>query len=89
MRNISNELLSFWKICSKAILKIKFKNRFKEQDLLNVTQSEKHIVTPHNDPEQSVYFCKGVRDGRPSYSKKSDALKTKNLREYEEDVQDY
>ncbi|XP_071332393.1 cell adhesion molecule CEACAM5 isoform X2 [Trachinotus anak] len=41
--------------------------------------SERHIVTPQSDPEQSLYTCYGSRTGRPSYSKLSISYKTKNL----------
>ncbi|XP_061592055.1 obscurin [Cololabis saira] len=42
-------------------------------------KSEKYTVTPQNDPAQSHYTCKGIRNGRPSYSRSSDSFKTKNL----------
>ncbi|XP_070766286.1 uncharacterized protein [Enoplosus armatus] len=51
---------------------------FKEDQPINST-SERHTVTPQNDPEQSHYTCHGIRTGRPSYSKRSDSFKTKNL----------
>lgn len=41
-----------------------------------------YTVTPQDDPEQSVYSCQGMRNGRPKYSKFSNQFKTKNLREY-------
>ncbi|XP_061841414.2 cell adhesion molecule CEACAM5-like isoform X2 [Nerophis lumbriciformis] len=50
----------------------------KGQQITN-SSSEKHTVTPQNDPEQSQYACQGIRIGRPYYSTKSDALTTKNL----------
>ncbi|XP_028265658.1 carcinoembryonic antigen-related cell adhesion molecule 5-like isoform X2 [Parambassis ranga] len=46
---------------------------------INQSTSDKHIVTPQNDPDQSLYTCKGVRNGRPSYSKTSESFRTKNL----------
>ncbi|XP_056240199.1 titin isoform X1 [Seriola aureovittata] len=49
----------------------------KQIDLLHLP--EKHTVTPQNDPNQSLYTCYGVRNGRPSYSKRSDSFKTKSL----------
>ncbi|XP_040007921.1 B-cell receptor CD22 isoform X3 [Xiphias gladius] len=52
---------------------------FKEEQPLNLLPSERHIVTPHDDPEQSLYTCHGIRSGRPSYSKRSDSFRTKNL----------
>ncbi|XP_077585900.1 hemicentin-1 [Stigmatopora nigra] len=48
------------------------------QVILN-TSSNRYTVTPQNDPKQSDYVCQGIRPGRPSYSKRSDALATKNL----------
>ncbi|XP_034551723.1 titin [Notolabrus celidotus] len=61
----------------------------KSQDTWNYTwfredkpiqkMSEKYVVTPQNDPEQSQYTCMGIRNGRPSYSKRSEHFKTKNL----------
>ncbi|KAM9341839.1 Fc receptor-like protein 5 [Pholidichthys leucotaenia] len=45
----------------------------------NLTSGERYIVTPQNDLEQGEYTCKGVRIGRPSYSKTSESFKTKNL----------
>ncbi|XP_032376618.1 sialoadhesin [Etheostoma spectabile] len=51
---------------------------FKEEQPINLL-SEKHTVTPENNPEQSEYSCRGIRTGRPSYSKPSDSFKTKNL----------
>lgn len=44
--------------------------------------SEKHAVTPSNDPDQSTYTCRAHADERPLYSKSSDSFKTKNLRKY-------
>ncbi|CAG6021479.1 unnamed protein product [Menidia menidia] len=52
---------------------------FMENDKLEESTSERHIVTPNNDPEQHPYTCQGVRQGRPFYSKMSAPLKTKNL----------
>ncbi|XP_031700313.1 titin [Anarrhichthys ocellatus] len=52
---------------------------FKDGQPIDLQPSEKHAVTPQNDPEQSLYTCKGIRTGRPSYSRSSDSLKTKNL----------
>lgn len=59
-------------------------NRVKENKNIESASSEKHIVTPQNDPDQSVYTCHGNRNERPLYSKPSDSFKTKNLREYNE-----
>lgn len=56
-------------------------NRFKKGNPIDLPPSEKYTVTPQDDPEQSSYTCQGFRKGRPSYSKKSEELKTKNLRE--------
>ncbi|XP_061759255.1 basement membrane-specific heparan sulfate proteoglycan core protein-like isoform X2 [Nerophis ophidion] len=50
----------------------------KGQQITN-SSSEKHTVTPQNDPEQSQYACQGIRTRRPYHSTKSDALATKNL----------
>ncbi|XP_074500369.1 hemicentin-1 isoform X2 [Sebastes fasciatus] len=52
---------------------------FKDWTPIDHLQSEKHSVTPQNDPNQSPYTCKGIRNGRPSYSRKSDSFQTKNL----------
>nr|XP_033485460.1 titin isoform X2 [Epinephelus lanceolatus] len=52
---------------------------FKEGQRINQPLTEKHTVTPQNDPEQSLYTCQGVSNGRPSYSKISESFKTKNL----------
>uniref|UniRef100_A0A8C5D658 Titin-like n=1 Tax=Gouania willdenowi TaxID=441366 RepID=A0A8C5D658_GOUWI len=52
---------------------------FKEEHPINSPPSEKHIVTPQNDPDQREYKCQGERNGRPSYSKQSTTFKTKNL----------
>nr|XP_020490707.1 titin-like [Labrus bergylta] len=52
---------------------------FKEDKPINHPPSEKHIVTPQDNPEQSQYTCQGIRDGRPSYSKTSQHFMTKNL----------
>lgn len=41
--------------------------------------SNTHEITPQNDPDQSKYTCQGVRSGRPAYTKRSEALETKNL----------
>ncbi|GLD46134.1 titin-like isoform X2 [Lates japonicus] len=51
----------------------------KESEEINQLPSERHTVTPQNDPNQSLYTCKGIRAGRPSYSKCSDSFKTRNL----------
>ncbi|XP_077430957.1 cell adhesion molecule CEACAM5 isoform X3 [Vanacampus margaritifer] len=48
------------------------------QQIVN-SSSDKYTVTPQNDPVQSQYICQGVRSGRPSYSKGSDPLATRNL----------
>ncbi|XP_061552397.1 titin-like [Phycodurus eques] len=50
----------------------------KGERLMN-SSSDKYTVTPQNDPEQSQYICQGIRSGRPSYSKGSDPLATRNL----------
>ncbi|KAK5863617.1 hypothetical protein PBY51_000637 [Eleginops maclovinus] len=52
---------------------------FKEGKPIVDLISEKHIVTPLENPEQSLYTCQGNSNGRPSYSKISDSFKTKNL----------
>ncbi|KAM4571550.1 cell adhesion molecule CEACAM5 isoform 2-T2 [Fundulus diaphanus] len=52
---------------------------FKEGKELPLPPSQKHKVTPQDDPEQSFYTCRGIRDGRPHYSKDSDSYRTKNL----------
>ncbi|KAM3617505.1 uncharacterized protein V6R79_007280 [Siganus canaliculatus] len=52
---------------------------FKEDQPIPSEASEKHIVTPDNDPNQSQYSCQGIRTGNPSYSKISDNFTTKNL----------
>ncbi|XP_035014936.2 titin [Hippoglossus stenolepis] len=52
---------------------------FREGKPINLLTSEKHFVTPQNDPKQSLYTCQGNRNGQPSYSKPSDSFKTKNL----------
>ncbi|XP_034000611.1 titin-like isoform X4 [Trematomus bernacchii] len=51
---------------------------FKERRPINLI-SEKHTVTPQNNPEQSLYTCQGTRSGRPTYSKFSESFTTKNL----------
>ncbi|KAK2851437.1 hypothetical protein Q5P01_007713 [Channa striata] len=54
---------------------------FKEEQPTNEHREyrEKYPVTPKNNPEQSLYRCKGSRNERPHYSKRSDPFKTKNL----------
>ncbi|XP_017270631.1 basement membrane-specific heparan sulfate proteoglycan core protein isoform X2 [Kryptolebias marmoratus] len=52
---------------------------FREEKLLNLTPSEKHIVTPQANPEQGHYTCQGIRNERPFYSRTSEPFKTKNL----------
>nr|XP_019951972.1 PREDICTED: immunoglobulin superfamily member 1-like [Paralichthys olivaceus] len=52
---------------------------FREGKPIDLPPSERHTVTPQSDPEQSLYTCRGVRSGRPSYSKLSNSFKTKNL----------
>uniref|UniRef100_A0A3Q3LP34 Immunoglobulin superfamily member 1-like n=1 Tax=Mastacembelus armatus TaxID=205130 RepID=A0A3Q3LP34_9TELE len=52
---------------------------FKERQGINSPSSEKYVVTPKNDPEQSQYSCQGIRNERPFYSRSSDSLTTKNL----------
>ncbi|XP_030589104.1 hemicentin-1 [Archocentrus centrarchus] len=51
----------------------------KEGEKIESAYSERHIVTPQNDPDQSMYTCHGIRNERPLYSKTSDSFKTKNL----------
>lgn len=65
-------------------LKVKT-HRFKDGQKIDLDPSpdtKTYTVTPQDDPEQSVYSCQGIRNERPAYSKTSDQLKTKNLREY-------
>ncbi|XP_060931016.1 hemicentin-2-like isoform X2 [Limanda limanda] len=52
---------------------------FKEGIQIDQPTSDRHFVTPKNDPKQSLYTCQGNRTGQPSYSKFSDSFKTKNL----------
>ncbi|KAM8862513.1 basement membrane-specific heparan sulfate proteoglycan core protein [Spinachia spinachia] len=52
---------------------------FKAEQQLSLPPSAKHTVTPQNDPEQSQYTCRGISTGRPSYSRFSDSLQTRNL----------
>ncbi|KAL6119609.1 fcrl5 [Pungitius sinensis] len=52
---------------------------FKAGQHIDLPPSEKHIVTPLNNPEQSEYTCRGISTGRPSYSRNSDSFQTKNL----------
>ncbi|XP_059190177.1 titin [Centropristis striata] len=52
---------------------------FKAGERIDRPPSEKHTVTPQDDPEQSLYTCRGIRTGRPSYSTDSHSYKTKNL----------
>lgn len=52
---------------------------YKGDEEIAESSSEKHVITPQNDPDQSEYMCEGVRSGRPSYTKRSQPLKTKNL----------
>ncbi|KAM9350973.1 cell adhesion molecule CEACAM5 [Symphorus nematophorus] len=53
---------------------------FKGNEEINLLPSKKHTVTPQDDPEQSLYTCKGIQETkRPFYSKTSDPFKTKNL----------
>ncbi|XP_072223487.1 basement membrane-specific heparan sulfate proteoglycan core protein isoform X2 [Leuresthes tenuis] len=52
---------------------------FRDGQTIDLPPAETHKVTPQDDPEQSQYICRGERDGRPSYSEKSDSYKTKNL----------
>ncbi|XP_057683015.1 carcinoembryonic antigen-related cell adhesion molecule 5 isoform X2 [Corythoichthys intestinalis] len=52
---------------------------FMEGQWIPNSSSDKYTVTPQNDPKQSQYVCQGIRLGRPSFSKKSDPLTTKNL----------
>lgn len=59
--------------------------RFKEGQQVDQPPSahtETYTVTPQDDPEQSQYTCRGIRNGRPAYSRFSEQFKTKNLREY-------
>uniref|UniRef100_A0A3P8UF19 Ig-like domain-containing protein n=1 Tax=Cynoglossus semilaevis TaxID=244447 RepID=A0A3P8UF19_CYNSE len=46
---------------------------------IKLSASKRHVVTPHDDPDQSDYSCQGVRSGRPSYTTSSQPLKTRNL----------
>lgn len=62
--------------------------RFREGETIEQPPSKTHTVTPQDDPEQRQYSCQGIRAGRPSYSKISDQLKTKNLREYKGVLED-
>ncbi|AWP09726.1 putative titin-like [Scophthalmus maximus] len=52
---------------------------FREGQPIDLPPSKRHVVTPQNDPEQSLYTCRGISTGRPSYSKLSESFKTKNL----------
>lgn len=52
---------------------------FKAGEEVTQSLSETHVITPQNDPDQSEYMCQGIRTGRPSYTKRSEPLKTKNL----------
>ncbi|XP_068588665.1 basement membrane-specific heparan sulfate proteoglycan core protein isoform X2 [Cebidichthys violaceus] len=52
---------------------------FKDGQPIILLPSEKHSVTPQDDPEQSTYTCQGIRTSRPFYSRRSDSFKTKNL----------
>ncbi|XP_049611138.1 B-cell receptor CD22 isoform X2 [Syngnathus scovelli] len=52
---------------------------FMEGQRIANTSSDRYTVTPQNDPQQSQYVCRGVRNGQPSYSKDSESLATKNL----------
>ncbi|KAM6983048.1 cell adhesion molecule CEACAM5 [Tautogolabrus adspersus] len=52
---------------------------FREDKPINDPPSERHTVTPQDNPEQSQYTCKGIRNGRPSYTKTSEHFTTKNL----------
>ncbi|XP_029975297.1 titin [Salarias fasciatus] len=52
---------------------------YKEEKEIELVTAERHFVTPQNDPDQSDYRCRGIRSGRPSYSKQSDSYATKNL----------
>ncbi|XP_077369722.1 obscurin-like protein 1 [Festucalex cinctus] len=52
---------------------------YKEGHWIVNSSSDKYTVTPQNDPVQSQYICQGIRNGRPSYSKHSDPLATRNL----------
>lgn len=62
-------------------IQLKKLHRFRNDQPIDEPPSKRHIVTPENDPEQSLYTCKGIRSGRPSYSEISNELTTKNLRE--------
>ncbi|KAI3357704.1 hypothetical protein L3Q82_016109, partial [Scortum barcoo] len=52
---------------------------FKGEQPINQLPSQTYTVTPQNDPEQGWYTCQGIRNERPSYSKRSESFKTKNL----------
>uniref|UniRef100_UPI003AAA349D uncharacterized protein n=1 Tax=Centroberyx gerrardi TaxID=166262 RepID=UPI003AAA349D len=51
----------------------------REGQKIDQAHSEKHTVTPQDNPNQSQYICQGTRSGRPSFSTKSEPFKTKNL----------
>ncbi|XP_071376559.1 basement membrane-specific heparan sulfate proteoglycan core protein [Centroberyx affinis] len=53
--------------------------REEQQQKIDLAHSEKHTVTPQDNPNQSQYICQGTRTGRPSFSTKSEPFKTKNL----------
>ncbi|XP_075878642.1 hemicentin-2 isoform X3 [Nelusetta ayraudi] len=52
---------------------------YKDDHEINGSYSKRHVVTPQNDPEQSLHKCRGVSSKRPLYSKQSDSFKTRNL----------
>ncbi|XP_032421653.1 titin isoform X2 [Xiphophorus hellerii] len=52
---------------------------YKEGINVSRSVSSTYKVTPHNDPEQSLYTCEGIRTERPMFSQRSDSYRTKNL----------
>ncbi|XP_027882082.1 carcinoembryonic antigen-related cell adhesion molecule 5 isoform X2 [Xiphophorus couchianus] len=52
---------------------------YKEGINVSRSVSSTYKVTPHNDPEQSLYTCEGIRTERPMFSQRSDFYRTKNL----------
>ncbi|XP_005808717.3 titin-like isoform X2 [Xiphophorus maculatus] len=52
---------------------------YKEGFNVSRSVSSTYKVTPHNDPEQSLYTCEGIRTERPMFSQRSDSYRTKNL----------
>ncbi|XP_067096977.1 Fc receptor-like protein 5 [Osmerus mordax] len=52
---------------------------YREEVFVVNSGDRKYTVTPQEDPDQSQYSCEGQREGRPSYSTRSEAFKTRNL----------